>query len=282
MPNDAARVAALLAGRRRRDRERADRRTSKRVRSTPRFRLEQKVSGARSSSPRPAPRAAAGRRPTRPAGRSTRNPFKDARVRQGAVDGDQPPGDRRARDGGRGDAGGEPVRRRSSATSPEAQAGAVRPGGRARSCSPRRAIPSGFAIDARGARTTATSTTRRSPRPSRRCSPASASTRRSQTMPLERLLPARRASWSSLHCSGWGSYSGELALALRSLLATYDADQGHRRVATAAATPTRRWTSWSTQALRPWTTRKREALSQQEAMTARDGRHGRSSRSTTR
>ena len=86
---------------------------------------------------------------------------------QGAVEGDQSSGDRRARHGGRGDAAGQLVadflfgatrnlhRRSTTPTAP-------------RRCSPRPAIPT--ASGSRSTRrTTATSTTRRSRRPSRRC-----------------------------------------------------------------------------------------------------------------
>ena len=73
-------------------------------------------------------------------------------------------------------------------------------------------------------RTTVTSTTSGSRRRSRRCSPASASPRRVETAPANVYFVKARNQEFGLAMLGWGSLSGDLAL--RTLVATFDAEKG--------------------------------------------------------
>ena len=188
LTQDAARVAALLSGDVQVDRERAD------------ADVAQAQGG---QAPRDLPRrsptgsctciwtaTATSRRPSPPKdGKPLDEESAQGRARaQGAVEDDQPAGDRRARDGRRGDAGG-PARRPTSCSARRRTSRSRSSIPRARrSCSRRPAIRTASSSRCTR-RTTATSTTPRSRRRSRRCGRAPASTTKVVAMPSATFFP---------------------------------------------------------------------------------------------
>ena len=150
-------------------------------------------------------------------------------MRLAIIEGDQPPGDRRARDGGRGDPGGPAPARRILRRQPEPQAGTPTIPTAPRSCSPRRAIPTDSS-----SRCTAQRPLRQR-REGGAGGGADADPHRHQDRragdAAVRLLHPRIKLEFSLMLLGWGADTGEPSSPLKSLLATNDPGQrhGHRQ-----------------------------------------------------
>ena len=94
-----------------------------------------------------------------------------------------------------------------------------------RSCWPRPATPTASTSRSTGRRA-ATSTTRRSCRPSRRCSPRVGIAAKVETAPMGPYSARASKQEFSFHMVGWGASTGEASSPLRSLLATFNRDKG--------------------------------------------------------
>ena len=227
LTQDAARVAALLVGRRAGDRERADRRRRASSRATRSSRSTGRSRTALMYVHLDSDRDVTPFVTAKDGKPLDKNPLQGRARAQGAVEGDQPAGDRRARDGRRGDA--RPASSCPTSCSARRRTSRSRRSIRRarRSCSPRPAIPT--ASRSRCTRpTTATSTTRRSRRRSRRCGRAAASRPRSIAMPSATFFPQATDLKFSVLLAGWSTGTGESSSSLKALLMTFNKRQGLR------------------------------------------------------